>query len=217
MESPMKAQAQTPHRPTDKKPMPSTYVIEGSTTPESRPILPSRVDGRMVLLDDTPSKPSKSFLTTSRGEETTSFELTSDDEQALIRAGENAALAGPVNRVIQFNTPSKRKFGEFTNDSASLPTPETHGKRQMTAASRTGSAMKRRDGDSLEALLDIVSPQTTPTPASFKDVMGEDENIWTVLENILKDELIIIGDTARERLEGVCVTYARKNKGVLQG
>jgi hypothetical protein len=208
---------ETPQRQVAGRPETPITQTRRARTPDSRPTLPPRVGGGpLVLPDDTPSKSSKSFLTTSRGGDTTSFELTSDDERALLQADKNVTSAGPVNRRVKFETPSKRKHGE-TVASGSLPTPETHGKRQMTSANRGGSVTRIREADSLNELLDLVSPQTTPTPGRFKDALGEDGDLWATLNVILTDENVAVGERARQRLEEACAMHARKNKGILQG
>lgn len=193
-------------------------------TPDSRRPLAPRAGERLELPDDTPSKSSRSFLTTSRGGDTTSFEMTSEDEQILFQAdrvAETSANAGPVSRRVQFKptttvtTPGKRKFVEMDEAAGSLPTPDT-GKRRITSATKSAGPSRTIEETSLNDLLDLVSPRTTPTPARFKEMTAEDSSLWTSISEILDDEGVSDNDAARPRIEEACRTHGRKHKGLIQ-
>jgi hypothetical protein len=135
--------------------------------------------------------------------------MTSDDERALVQAERNLEDVTSLKPLARpsFTTPGKRKYTDRFGGNG-LPTPETNNKRTWTSRTADSNA---------DELLDLVSPQTTPTPASrFKDAVSDGTALWAEIDGIIAADHVAMGDSTRVRLESACNAYARKSKGVLQ-
>jgi hypothetical protein len=140
-----------------------------------------------------------------------SLSMSSGDEEALNQAA-NIVPETPrrAARTDIFTTPGKRKLSEMMV--GGLPTPNTNRK----ALFGPQSAASNRIADDF---LNLVSPQTTPTPARFRDALpgsNSSDGIFSDISETLIACNVSLNDGAKTAVERVCNRYALKNRGIVQ-
>jgi hypothetical protein len=130
------------------------------------------------------------------------YEIGSDDERAF----ESLAHDTPSksDNDTSFTTPKKRKFSTMVAERG-LPTPET--------GSRTGESRSSE----LNSFLDLISPDSTPTPLKFRDAVAEGEAHETLAADviqILQDDGVGINEKSKVKLRDMLNQYSRKMVGL---
>jgi hypothetical protein len=132
------------------------------------------------------------------------YGMGSDDERAFgeLLHGESPSK---YKQNDPYTTPVKRKHS--TMISGGFPTPVT--------ASRAADAPKNE----MRSFLDLVSPDSTPTPLRFKDASAQGDSSDSLLTELLKvihEEKISLTASSRARLKDICAQQARKISGLTQ-
>lgn len=106
-----------------------------------------------------------------------------------------------ANVLESFTTPSKRKLS--TMISGGLPTPVTAGRYFTPKESHGGRP----------SLLDELSPDSSPTPAGFRNVTNPEDMLPRLLQ-VLQQEQIEVPESSRQAIESVCQEMSQKVKGI---
>jgi len=90
---------------------------------------------------------------------------------------------------------------------------------QGLATPVTGSRAVGTDKDSMRSFLDLVSPDSTPTPLRFRDAMPQgdfSDSLLTDLLNMFQEEHTLLTESSKARLKDFCVEHSRRTSGLLQ-
>jgi len=139
-----------------------------------------------------------------RNTATEMYTMGSDDELAFEQVQQPETPSKPKN-AAPFTTPSKRKYSTMFSDG--LPTPVT---------GRTGASVHDSRKE-LRGLLDLVSPDSTPTPVRTRDALIQSppsEDLYTDLLKLLEDEGERIKVSSKARMKALCDEYAWKATGL---
>jgi hypothetical protein len=132
------------------------------------------------------------------------YAMSSDDERAF---GELLQRETPSesSKAAVYTTPVKRKFSTMISQGLATPV--------------TGSRAVDTDKDSMRSFLDLVSPDSTPTPLRFRDAMPQSDfsdSLLTDLLNMFQEEHTLLTESSKTRFKDFCVEHSRRTSGLLQ-